>query len=97
MKHLLFLTIGICLSISVPAMADQAEDEAAIRAAMEQIAACYNAHDAKACAALIDEDFQNWEGTVKGRADAEKNSSHRNSSRIRTSKRKFSKLSALFL
>ena len=54
-------------------MADQAADEAAVREAMKQIEACYNAHDAKACAALMDEDFQNWEGTVRGRADAEKN------------------------
>ena len=31
MKHLLLiLTVGICLLISVPAMADQAADEAAI-------------------------------------------------------------------
>ncbi len=37
MKHLLILTVGICLLISVPSMADQAEDEAAIREACEQL------------------------------------------------------------
>ena len=36
MKHLLILTVGICLLISIPAMADQAADEAAIRKMQQQ-------------------------------------------------------------
>ncbi len=35
MKHLLILIVGICLLISVPVMADQAADEAAIRKMQE--------------------------------------------------------------
>lgn len=73
MKHLLILTIGICsLLTSVPAMADQAADEAAIREVAKQIDATWNAHDAKACAAFNDEKYENWDGTVKGPTADEK-------------------------
>ena len=73
MKHLMILLVGVCLLLaSVPAMADQAEDEAAIRKMQQQIMAAHAKQDAKAIAALMDEDFQNWDGTVKGRAAEEK-------------------------
>jgi uncharacterized protein (TIGR02246 family) len=48
-------------------LADQAEDEAAIREAVKQSFAAYNAHDAKAFVALRTEDYENWVGTTKGR------------------------------
>jgi uncharacterized protein (TIGR02246 family) len=47
---------------------DQAAEEAAIRELAKQIDATWNAHDAKACAALNDEIYENWDGTVKGPA-----------------------------
>ena len=68
MKHLLILFVGICLLISVPVMADQAADEAAIRAAVEQMFAAGNKHDAKALMSLCIEDFEGWSGETKGRA-----------------------------
>ncbi len=68
MKYLFILTIGFCLLFtSVPAMADQAEDEAAIRKVVEQVNAAYNKKDAKAMASCITENFENWSGTRKGR------------------------------
>ncbi len=47
MKYLMILTIGICLLLtSAPAMADQAEDEAAIRKLIEaKLLAAYNNQD----------------------------------------------------
>ncbi len=65
MKHLLILTVGICLLIAVPVMADQAADEAAIREASEKIVAAYNAHDVAACAALYDEKIESFDGSGK--------------------------------
>lgn len=68
MKHLMILTVGICLLLtSVPAMADQAEDEEAIKKVMEQLYAAANKHDVKGYMALCDEKFENWIGTIKGR------------------------------
>ena len=73
MKHLLILTVGICLLlVSVPAMADQASDEAAIRAATEKFQDAMNKHDIEAVSALFDENFQSWTGDRKSRADAVK-------------------------
>lgn len=72
MKHLLILTVGISLLISMPVMADQAADEVAIRKTMEQLYAAYNNHDAKAYAAHCDEIIENWDGSDKGRAAFEK-------------------------
>ena len=74
MKRLLILTIGFCLLLSsVPVMADQAEDEAAIRKVVEQVYAALNKHDAKAMGALYVDDFENWSGSIKGRVAWEKN------------------------
>ena len=72
MKHLLILTIGICLFISVPVMADQAADEAAIKKAMEQFYSIGNRHDSKAFVALIAEDYEEWDGSIKGLPAREK-------------------------
>ncbi len=56
----------------VPLMADQAEDEAAIRDVVSQLFAAMKDHDAKAYAALCAENFEDWEGNTKGRAAMEK-------------------------
>jgi hypothetical protein len=72
MKHLLILTIGICLLISVPVLADQAEDEAAVRKAEEAYIVTWNVHDGKALCATCVEDYESWNGNVKGRAACEK-------------------------
>ena len=66
MKYLLVLTIGICL-LAVPAIADQAADEAAIREAAKQFNAAFNKHDKKAVAASFDENIETWDGSRKGR------------------------------
>ena len=72
MKYLITLTIGVCLLFcSVPAMTDQAEDEAAIRKVFEQINAAFNNHDAKGMFALVDESAESWDGSRKGAAQAE--------------------------
>jgi ketosteroid isomerase-like protein len=72
MKHLLVLTIGICLLVSVPSIAERAEDEVAIRAAMDRMYAALNRHDAKGVVAEMDESFETWEGDMKGLAAREK-------------------------
>ncbi len=56
MKHLFILTVGTCLFISVPAVADQAADEAAIKKAAAQMATAYNNHDAPGVAACYLDD-----------------------------------------
>ena len=72
MKYLIILTIGVCLLFSsVPAMADQAEDEAAIRKVWEQTNAAFNNHDAKGMAALWDQSVESWNGSRKGAAQVE--------------------------
>ena len=50
----------------------QAEDEAAIREVMEQADVFMNKLDAKAYAALFDQIYENWTGSIKGRAALEK-------------------------
>ena len=66
----MILTVGVCLLFcSVPVMADQAEDEAAIRKATQQFMAAYNKKDTKAVVATIGDNCQNWLGTRKSRAD----------------------------
>ena len=68
MRHLLILTVGICLLLtSVPAMSDQAADEAAIRKARKEMIEAVNKHDAKAMVALVAEINENWLGDRKGR------------------------------
>ena len=70
MRRLLILTVGICLLLaSVPAMADQAADEAAIRKVVEQVNTAYNKKDAKAMASGFTENFENLSGTRKGRKE----------------------------
>ena len=49
-----------------------AGDEAAVRASAKRILDTFNAHDAKANAALDDETFESWDGSVKGPAQDEK-------------------------
>jgi uncharacterized protein (TIGR02246 family) len=71
MKHLLILAVGICMLISVPAIAGQGEDEAAIREAAEKIVALYNSHNAKALVTHFDDSGEFWDGTNKGRAKLE--------------------------
>jgi len=73
MKKLLILTIGFCsLFTSVPAMADQAADEAAIRNAEEEYIVTWNAHDGKALCATCVEEYESWNGNVNGRPACEK-------------------------
>ncbi len=73
MKYLITLTIGVCLLFSsVPAMAVQAEDEAAIRKVWEQMSVAYNNHDAKGIAALSEISLgESWDGTDKWTAAAD--------------------------
>lgn len=72
MKHLLILTVGICLLISVPAMADQAADEAAVRAAYKQLLTAFNNHDARAMMSMAADFIEFWNGGSKGRIEHEK-------------------------
>jgi ketosteroid isomerase-like protein len=73
MKRLMTLTVAVCfLFPSLPAMADQAEDEAAITKAEEKYLVVHNAHDAKAVVESYVEDVENWSSSFKGRAAAEK-------------------------
>jgi ketosteroid isomerase-like protein len=53
-------------------MADQAEDEAAIRAAVEQVYATASKQDVKALLATATEDAETWGGGVKGHVALEK-------------------------
>jgi len=70
MKFIVVLAVGICLLLSsVPAMAEQAADEAAIRKAMEQNFATWNAKDVKSHVALYSEVAVPWE--YAGRGDLE--------------------------
>ena len=68
MKYLMILTVGVCLLIgTVPVMADQAADEAAIREASDKIMAAFSAHDMEGQLAFYDEKIEAWDGTAKGR------------------------------
>ena len=58
-------------------MADQAADEAAIRAAYEKFISAFNKNDAKAIADLQDESFEYWNGEAKGKAGAAKSYENR--------------------
>ncbi len=89
MKRIFFLAGFVCLvAILLPTCApapepapeappepvfDQAAEEAAIREAMEQMYAGANAHDVAAYTALMDENFESWDGSVKGLAAWSKN------------------------
>ena len=73
MKRLTILTVGICLLLtSVPVMADQAADEAAIRKAFEEYLSVFNTHDTTAIGALHDDTFEHWKGIYKGKDGAVK-------------------------
>ena len=50
---------------------DQAAEESDIRDVVEQLYAAMNKHDAKGYLALCDEDFEIWDGTVKGKVALE--------------------------
>lgn len=52
-------------------MADQIEDEAAIRKVIEQSITAFNRHDAKALYSSSIEDTEDWSGTQKGRVTLE--------------------------
>jgi uncharacterized protein (TIGR02246 family) len=69
---LAFAIVVAFLASVAPAVADQAEDEKAIREASEKVMAAFNAHDAKAQTPLFDEKIEAWNGTGKGRAEHEK-------------------------
>ena len=73
MKYLITLTIAVCLLFSsVPAMAVQAEDEAAIRKVVEQNQAAFNNHDPRGMGALAEISLgENWDGSYKWTAGAE--------------------------
>lgn len=69
MKCLTIFTTGVWLLFSsVPAMADQSEDEAAIRKVREQQDAAFSNHDAKGMAAHLDPSAESWDGSLKGAA-----------------------------
>ncbi len=73
MKYLITLTIGVCLLLSsVPAMAVQAEDEAAVRKVVDQLIAAFNNHDAKGMGAHGDLSVgESWDGSGKWTAENE--------------------------
>jgi ketosteroid isomerase-like protein len=67
MKCLLILTVGVCLLFaSAPIVANQAEDEAAVKKAVEQTYASGNKHDIEAYMALCAESFESADGKIKG-------------------------------
>jgi ketosteroid isomerase-like protein len=88
MKHLFILAGFVCLiAMLLPACApapepepeaaaepvfDQAEEDAALRNALETTRTAYNKHDVKAYAAMCDDIIESWDGSVKGRAAWEK-------------------------
>jgi uncharacterized protein (TIGR02246 family) len=72
MKYLMILTAGICsLLFSLSAMADQAEDEAAIRKVVAAIEAAYNAHDPSALLPLLDDTVVILGRTMRDKREAE--------------------------
>ncbi len=72
MKYLITLTVGVCLvAFSMTVMANQAEDEAAIRELMDQLYSVYNKHDEKAMAALWGDTCIQYTRETKGQAAIE--------------------------
>jgi uncharacterized protein (TIGR02246 family) len=71
MKYLHILIIGICLPTAVPSMADQAEDEAAIRKVVAAIDAAFNGHDPAAVLPLNDDTIVIFGRTMRDRREAE--------------------------
>ena len=84
MKKLLFLTGMVCatailVAVCAPApepepkpvpepVFDQAAEETAVRTTMDKMYAAANKPDVDAYTSLIDEDFESWDGSVKGLA-----------------------------
>jgi hypothetical protein len=63
------MILGVFLiCASVPAVADRAADEAAIRESTKQFNAAVNRNDTKAIEALLDENLEKWTGDLKGPA-----------------------------
>ena len=80
MRHALILTIGFCVLISVPVMADKTADEAAIRDLVKQMNAAYGKYDAKAMANCLVDSFEDWTAENKGREQVSKSwASHQES------------------
>jgi uncharacterized protein (TIGR02246 family) len=50
---------------------DQAAEEAAVRQFEEQLVSAYNNYDSAAFLSFYADDFENWTGTLKGRASLE--------------------------
>jgi uncharacterized protein (TIGR02246 family) len=68
MKYLMSLLLGAFLLLSSgPAMADQAEDAAAIRKVREKRIATYNTKNLALVEETIAEDAEDWLGEAKGR------------------------------
>jgi ketosteroid isomerase-like protein len=66
MKYLKIILVIVCLLFSLmPAMADQAEDEAAIRKVIEAIISTSNNGDAKAMMAYCDPVYETPDGSFK--------------------------------
>ena len=73
MRFLMILTVGVCLLFTaMPAIAQSAADEAAIREVSKQAWATYNAKDLKAFMACWGESHEGWDGNIKGLAGLEK-------------------------
>ena len=69
MKRMMTLTVGLCLLLpSVPALADQAADEADVRATYQKLVTAFNNHDAKAMMSMAADVIESWGGGSKGRA-----------------------------
>lgn len=66
------MIVALCAGFVAVVSAQSGEDEAAVRASAKRILDTFNAHDAKANAALDDETYENWDGSVKGPAEDEK-------------------------
>jgi len=73
MKYLIILTVGICLLFaSIPATADQAEDEAVIKKVFKEYLSAFNTHDTTLIGAFHDVTFEHWKGIYKGKDGAQK-------------------------
>lgn len=65
--YLVVAVVGALFASVTPGVADEAEDEAAIRKVMEQAYALANEHDAEGLTALLTEKWEDWGGNRKGR------------------------------
>jgi len=71
MLRILALGLVVLLVAVTPVVADQAEDEAAIRQLLERINVAFNDHDAQGMFALMDQSIELWDGSRKGVAVAD--------------------------